>query len=1391
MYYNLSDTRQALPVNSIVETDGNRRYVIDKHIGSGGFSLMYIAHQEGSHRFVALKELFPRHIENGVVERREDGKIVIYGPLTDTIASDNADAWKEVSRYLYREVELTKKASLVYNAAGKRDTQNNPDVLHASKPFRDTKGNLYIAIDTAQGEALADLINRGFVRDDNGAVLTNGNMGEILQILKDTTRLLDRLHCDNKILHLDLSDANIYLTRSGAGMEFTPHIIDYGSAYDTENPDEKIDHRFTCNPFSAPEIMALAELNNQDAGYRVDASSDTYAIVSILFYALTGRIYSTEMLFNQSWKTCIREEYPPEGDGTAPEDSFASRLISFLEQGLAANQAARFTTASALFKALSVLQKAYHSSGNLLSQMEPDEVTSYAILEQYPLYNYRGEDGNVDVLCLGSGTFVKRMMLSMLSCGQMIGSHLNIHVVSAEPFQKALLTQAPELSRYSNLGEDSNSEEYVTFTYEYAQDLLQPECCTQVAKTYPHCRYIIISLGSNNKNIDLAHMYAKSISDLYAEGKVVIHYYAAEDAARNVRTEISREGISGNVELVPFGGEMSAYAPVIRSLSRRALRVNYLYDKLANPRIALEDTARRFVKDAYGQRSSCASALHLKYKLASIINPSPSTNYRAIIPAYLKALDGSERGALLELEHRRWLMYMIADGYRCPSMDQIDGYGFRDSTTGFNASFKDTVNKWHHCLVPCCPDGLQLPESHTEWDQYKSYEDIDATGFDELDKMSLKVHFLAKKRIAHPSTGKKLLDDFQNGVGAYLEHRTADLAMLADAEQPTHDAASLMDRLRGQYDEMYNALVHLTESELYAGELERLALLEYAFQGAGIDAAAGFQNVREDLAIYIEFHRYRNYKDPDATIIDNLLWLLYADSEMTLIKLNGRTMSDNITGPLILEPKTLVYYGKESDPCILEFLRTHGNRGNIVFKPCYATGTEAVYRELVRLRSKVSGNCVIDITGGDELSVTAAVRLAQGDKTVAVIRSDEKTQRIENILGFHRAGAYQLHTSISADEVYGLYGAQWMPVDNSYMLKLNQYAAQLWEFYQKHQSEWEMISAFFAARARGSSELWIKDLQITDQTEWKPYTRKVKKYEWEMAGLSAIFKKMEKSGFLKELSVDTSSLRFVMVSFQYPCNTTGYDPVFNQFNTFFGKKLAIEFPLSLSIKHSVEKGISIDINSGYQVDILDKQSCCYEDKKAGTGKRFQYASVVPALVELQDAGLITDLEHNAVPDQLPAMIKFIYSDLAVKDCLTTAGNVLELYAWSVARQTGYFDDCRANLSFRWQEGVKNELDLILTKGLTTLVISCKTAKFKKEHLYEIKFLTDRFSLSSKAVIVYSSTQAVDEDGHLTSDTAPVKERAKAMGVYLIDLNTLEPGQLGKVFEAIAKDEYEL
>ena len=50
MYLHLSDTRQRLESGDVIEAGANGRIIVDKYIGSGGFSLMYLAHMEGSNR---------------------------------------------------------------------------------------------------------------------------------------------------------------------------------------------------------------------------------------------------------------------------------------------------------------------------------------------------------------------------------------------------------------------------------------------------------------------------------------------------------------------------------------------------------------------------------------------------------------------------------------------------------------------------------------------------------------------------------------------------------------------------------------------------------------------------------------------------------------------------------------------------------------------------------------------------------------------------------------------------------------------------------------------------------------------------------------------------------------------------------------------------------------------------------------------------------------------------------------------------------------------------------------------------------------------------------------------------------------------------------------------
>lgn len=553
MNFTMSDNRTPLNPGDVIEVNAHKKFVIDKYVACGGFALMYIAHEEnaGGSRYVALKELFPRNPDNALVQRMEDGKILIWNPFAIDSASGDEEVLEALKQYFVREVELTQKAGVVYASNGQVEQQNNLDVLNVEGPFTDTKGNVYLAVDTYMGESLREFIERGFVKDSDGKVHSNQFLLEIIDILIETTLRLSSLHDMASMYHLDLSPDNIYLAQVAGRTRHQPYIIDYGSAYDRDNPDEQVDHRYTWNSFSAPEVIKLAELKS---GYElfVDESSDTFSIASILFYAATGSTFTSEMRFyDDQWQEQIRQAYSLGIPSFSRELSFANDLIAFFKHGLAVNQNDRYRSAKELLCALQQIKASYQSYGNLLPLVERDELMSYLVLQKHPLYEYKGDDGNIHVLCLGSGCFIKRMILSLISTGQMIGSHLYIHIVSKEAnsaLRAELCADAPLLQEYSNLmGACNPQNEYVTFSFEAVENVLQEDSCRAIVEKYSLAHYYLISLGKNRQNTDAANLYAKTISESHVcKRKTIINFYCSEDAANSGLTLSGTPSFSSN-----------------------------------------------------------------------------------------------------------------------------------------------------------------------------------------------------------------------------------------------------------------------------------------------------------------------------------------------------------------------------------------------------------------------------------------------------------------------------------------------------------------------------------------------------------------------------------------------------------------------------------------------------------------------------------------------------------------------------------------------------------------------------------------------------------------------------------------------------------------------------
>ncbi len=155
------------------------------------------------------------------------------------------------------------------------------------------------------------------------------------------------------------------------------------------------------------------------------------------------------------------------------------------------------------------------------------------------------------------------------------------------------------------------------------------------------------------------------------------------------------------------------------------------------------------------------------------------------------------------------------------------------------------------------------------------------------------------------------------------------------------------------------------------------------------------------------------------------------------------------------------------------------------------------------------------------------------------------------------------------------------------------------------------------------------------------------------------------------------------------------------------------------------------------------------------------AKIIP---ELTKAGLIERVQSlvengreqlSFVPTLLPENLEL----------LQKAGLALERYAYRCAVQSGLFSDARTGVEIDWDglpstgaDNPYNEIDLILVFGNLIAFGSCKNREPNKDDLYEISVLTRHFGGKYAVPMLLCTLPA----------PSPTRERAKEMGVFLID-----------------------
>lgn len=157
--------------------------------------------------------------------------------------------------------------------------------------------------------------------------------------------------------------------------------------------------------------------------------------------------------------------------------------------------------------------------------------------------------------------------------------------------------------------------------------------------------------------------------------------------------------------------------------------------------------------------------------------------------------------------------------------------------------------------------------------------------------------------------------------------------------------------------------------------------------------------------------------------------------------------------------------------------------------------------------------------------------------------------------------------------------------------------------------------------------------------------------------------------------------------------------------------------------------------------------------------------------EFSRRGIIHDRSSHHI-------VRYEYASPLLRYCTQKAGNVLEvktlLEAMAMTDQgQPWFDDCQISVTIDW-DGIthdpmeripdtKNEIDVLLTRGLTPLFISCKNGDIGDEELYKLHTVATRFGgIRAKKMLI-----ATNLDRKSAAADRSFLQRAWDMDIFVV------------------------
>ena len=226
-----------LPLNSGSTVD---QYLVEGVIGGGGFSIVYRCFDTRQSQSVVLKEYFP----NQLSRRNANDEV-------EPVSEKKTRAFQVGMQQFFAEAHSLSQI-------------NHPNVINITNVFR-ANNTAYMV---SKMEAGKDL--RWFIKRSQGDL----DQAFVQKAIPPIMSGINALH-NNKLLHLDIKPANIFLRTDGG-----PLLLDFGAS---KVMDKK--ERFTSFQTLTPGFAPPEQHHKQQLG----PGSDIYALGATIYACITGR----------------------------------------------------------------------------------------------------------------------------------------------------------------------------------------------------------------------------------------------------------------------------------------------------------------------------------------------------------------------------------------------------------------------------------------------------------------------------------------------------------------------------------------------------------------------------------------------------------------------------------------------------------------------------------------------------------------------------------------------------------------------------------------------------------------------------------------------------------------------------------------------------------------------------------------------------------------------------------------------------------------------------------------------------------------------------------------------------------------------------------------------